>query len=166
MADASDLLKEIRAAPNLTLGWTVANYGAHRPAAMEGVANFVADSLKKQGVNVKVIDMDAVVHVASAQTDLYYDMFLSSVPIWRIGVRDPLQLISSAIGSAEITERIAEAQPKNSVDLLRSIERSLIEMGALRVLVEERMVWAYNDLVMPFFGPNGQVANLGAWLRK
>ena len=71
-------------------------------------------------------------------------------------MRDPLQLISSAIGSAEINEKIAEAQPKNSVDLLRSIERSLIEMGALRVLVEERMVWAYNDSVMPFLGPTAR----------
>jgi ABC-type transport system substrate-binding protein len=163
--DAAALLHELRGA-RLTLAFTQNHFPD--PSALEEVASFVADSVRKQGVEVDVSSIEAERLFGGGNVNLEkLDMLVTRAPVWRLGVRDALARFSNAhsIGSNEINDMNARAQKEPSSELLRAIESRLIEMGALRVLAEERAVWGYDRSIIPFFGPEGGIANLVSWKR-
>jgi ABC-type transport system substrate-binding protein len=164
-ADAAGLLRELHAP--LTLAFTQNHFPD--PSALEEVAAFVANGLRKQGVEVNVSQIEAERLFGGESVNLDgLDMLVTRAPVWPLGVRDALARFSNAhkIGFDEIDNMNEEAQNEPTSELLRAIENRLIGMGALRVLVEERAVWGYNRSIIPFFGPDGGVANLASWARS
>jgi ABC-type transport system substrate-binding protein len=163
-ADAAGLLRGLRGP--LTLAFTQNHFPD--PSALREVAAFVAQSVRKQGVEVDVSPIEAERLFGGGNVDLDgLDMLVTRAPVWSLGVRDALSRFSNAhkIGSKEIDKMNEEAQSEPTSELLRSIESRLIAMGALRVLVEERAVWGYGRSIIPFFGPDGSIANLASWAR-
>ena len=82
-------------------------------------------------------------------------------------MRGALARFSNAhkIGSDEIDKMNEAAESEPTSELLRAIENRLVGTGALLVLAEDRAVWGYDRSIIPFFGPDGGVANLASWAR-
>ena len=161
-ADAADLL---RASQGAKLSMAVASFPTD-PTMLLEVAKFVANSLAEFNIGVEFVLIEPFRLVEAAATILpKFDMLLTNASVWSLGVRDTLARFSSihAIGSERIDELNRQAETEPTVELLRDIENQLFETGAARVLVEELAVWTYRETVTPFFGPDGAVANLGAW---
>jgi len=93
------------------------------------------------------------------------DLLLTVAPVWRIGLQQTLARFSNVhpIHSAEIDELNKSAAANPSPETLLRIGSVLSNIGAVRVLAEEKAGWIHPEGTNLPFRPDGFMAQPGAW---